>query len=53
MNKELLEILLRLKAEKLIKNGVPFEEATKIASESLKEEIEKAEFSAYCGEHDC
>lgn len=53
MNKELLGFLLKLEVKKLVKKGVPFEAAVVIATERLKEEAGKAEFSAYCGEHDC
>lgn len=53
MNKELLSFLLRLEVKKLVKKGVPFEAAVETATEKLKKEAEQAEFSAYCGEHDC
>lgn len=53
MNKELLNSLLKLEVKKLVKKGVPFNAAVEIAGERIKKEISKAEFSAYCGEHDC
>lgn len=53
MNKELLSFLLKLELKKLVKKSVPFDAAVEIATERLKKEAGQAEFTAYCGEHDC
>ena len=53
MNNKILKIMLMHEFKKLIKKNHSVEEAMVIAAERVKKEAEKAEFSAYCGEHDC
>ena len=53
MNNEILSLMFALEVKGLVKQGIPLEEAAEIAAKRIAEEASKAEFSAYCKEHNC
>lgn len=53
MNKDLLELLLKMEIKRLMRSGIPFEDAAERAAERLEKAAQEAEFLAYSGEHDC
>ncbi len=53
MNSRLLELMMKMEIKKSLKNKVPYAKAVDMAAEKVKKMAKEAEFSAYCGNHDC
>jgi len=53
MDKKLLEMLVNLEMGKLIQGGMSVDKAIEQAAKNVKDAMDKADFEAHCGCHDC